>query len=388
MSLGYAVTAWAWNSPSQAVWEQEKAETEAQEPYEAVDHHQIPEEQLLDSVIEYEELGSLIHRNNSSVQEVIYQTETTKQQYTQIRDSMYAEKSDADWKKDEAEDEGDMEAYTEYAALEATYKMAAKSYNSMLKSLNSATSNSSRVTLEKQLTYAAQNLMISLQSIQQQKEQLLKMEEWYSAQYETMLARQQAGTATQADVEDAYQAWQESVLSVDSLEANEDSVRQSLYLMLGMDAGAEWEIGEIPSADRENISEMNLEQDTQTAINNNTEIIAERKTASDGTTEGIKKKQRTLEELEEKLKIKMQQLYEQVLQAEHACETALVGYESAEAEWNCAQKEMELGMLSQTQYLQEELAYIGQKTNLEAAELTLFQALESYRWAVEGIVGS
>lgn len=396
--LGYGMTAWAWESPSRAILEQEMQElssgrvqeettqeTEMESLYLAVDHHQIPEEQLLDSVIEYEELGSLIHRNNPSVREVMYNTETTKQQYRQIRDSLYAEKSDADWKKDEAEDKGDMEEYVEYATLEATYKMAAKGYNSMLKRLNTSSFNNSRVTLEKQLTYATQNLMISCESIRQQKEQLLKMEEWYQAQYKTVQAKMRVGAATEADVQDSYHAWQEIALSVDSLEANEESIRESLCLILGMDEMEEIEIGEIPSADRESISQMNLEQDTETAVNNNVQIITERKTASDGTTEGIKKKQRTLEELEEKVRIKMQQLYEDVLQAEHTYETASVGYSSAEARWNNAQRKKELGMFSQTEYLQEELAYIQQKTNLEAADLTLFQAIENYHWAVNGI---
>ena len=43
-------------------------------------------------------------------------------------------------------------------------------------------------------------------------------------------------------------------------------------------------------------------------------------------------------------------------------------------------------MFSQEEYLQEKIQYINKKTALETADLSLFQSLETYDWAVKGIV--
>lgn len=132
-----------------------------EELYQAVDGNQIPEEQLQDNVVEYEELGSLIHRGNQNVQEMIRNTERTEQNYQEIRDYLRTEKAGANRDKKEAKDDGDMEGYAEFSMLEEIYSSAAKSYNDMIKKLNSTSSNQNRLQLEKQLTSAAQSLMIS-----------------------------------------------------------------------------------------------------------------------------------------------------------------------------------------------------------------------------------
>lgn len=43
-------------------------------------------------------------------------------------------------------------------------------------------------------------------------------------------------------------------------------------------------------------------------------------------------------------------------------------------------------MLGRAEYLQEELKFTQKKTGFESADLELFQALETYKWAVKGIV--
>lgn len=108
-----------------------------------------------------EELGSLIHRGNQNVQEMIRNTERTEQNYQEIRDYLRTEKAGANRDKKEAKDDGDMEGYAEFSMLEEIYSSAAKSYNDMIKKLNSTSSNQNRLQLEKQLTSAAQSLMIS-----------------------------------------------------------------------------------------------------------------------------------------------------------------------------------------------------------------------------------
>ena len=82
----------------------------------------------------------------------------------------------------------------------------------------------------------------------------------------------------------------------------------------------------------------------------------------------------------------MQQLYDQVLQAKQSYDAAKTGYEGAVIRWENAERQYDLGMFSQEEYLQEKIQYINKKTALETADLSLFQSLETYDWAVKGIV--
>ena len=95
------------------------------------------------------------------------------------------------------------------------------------------------------------------------------------------------------------------------MEKQQTSVDQSLDLLLGADDNES--LADIPPTDTNRLSEMNLEADIQKAIGNNGDLIAERAAKSAGTS-SVNKKLRTLDELEEKVRIKMEQLYEEVNQ--------------------------------------------------------------------------
>lgn len=353
--------------------------------WQAVDGHQIPEERLGDFVIEYEELGSLIHANNRDVQNLAGSTENRRQDYTEMKEYLRSEQADAARAKREARDSGDMEAYEANASYEAIYKNAIKSYNKMIEGLDKYSSNKGQITLEKQLTCAAQSLMISYQSIRLQKEYLSRMEELLRTQYEHTTLQQSAGLATDQDVQRAYNNWSDARISLDSLESGGISVYQNLCLLLGVDETGTMEIQKIPSVDLQTIAEINLEEDTKKAMGNNLDISSTRNTESGGTA-GIEKKRRTLAELEETLSVKMKELYQKIQQAISARDAAQTGYQNAQTAWNLAQSKYHMGMLDKAEYLGEEMQYIQKQAGLEAADLELLQALEDYQWAVRGIV--
>ncbi len=362
--------------------EAETVET-VESAYTAVDGNRISKERLEDGIVEYEELGSLIHYGNLSIQEMIDSMERTRQEYQEIRDYFRTERASANAKKKEAKEDHDMESYGEYASLEAVYSSAAKSYNERIRKLDRYAANKNRLSLEKQLTNAAQNLMLSWQSIKLQREYMEKMAELYQAVYENTKLGQSAGLATERDVTAAYQEWKDLEVSLSGIEDSEDAVCQNLYLLLGTDDGVS--LANIPPVDTEQLSEINLEADIQKTIGNNGDLIAERDTKSAGTS-SVNKKLRTLDELEEKVRIKMEQLYEEVNQKKQAYNAAKTGLDGADIQWKNTQSQYAMGMLSYVEYLQKQLQYVQKKMAFASADLALLQALENYHWAVKGIV--
>lgn len=358
---------------------------DSSEIYTAVDGNQIPEERLSDNAIEYDELGSLIHANNLSVQEIKKSTDITRKEYEEARDYLRAEAGDSMRDKDEAKDDGEMEVYMEAKSLQAIYNSSAKSYSDRIKDLNKYSANQSRISTERQLTSAAQSLMISWQSLELQKEYTEKLTELYKAQYENTAVSQAAGLATDQEVTAAYNRWMNMSVSADSLADSQETLRQNLYLVLGVE-GEEMKLQKIPSADPEHLEEYDLEADTKKAVNNNSQVISERTSTSDLSTAGMNKKTRAESEMEEKVRIKMQQLYEEVTQAKQSYEAARTGFSSAEIRWSNAGQKYSLGMLSEAEYLEEQIQYVQKKTAFESADLALLSAMETYDWAVLGIM--
>ena len=74
-----------------------------------------------------------------------------------------------------------------------------------------------------------------------------------------------------------------------------------------------------------------------------------------------KQKLRTLDELEEKVRIKMEQLYEEVNQKKQAYDAAKTGLDGAEILWSNIQNQYRMGMLSDAEYLEKQLPYMQKR---------------------------
>ena len=164
-----------------------------------------------------------------------------------------------------------------------------------------------------------------------------------------------------------------------------ESVYDSLCLTVGQDTDGSLTIASIPEADESRISAMNLETDTQKAIGNNTTLINERHTSAESSTAGSENKKRSVAESEDKLTIKMKQLYQDVLQKKEERDAAKTAYENAGLQKQAADAKYRAGMISQTEYLSAEMEYIGQTASYRAADLAFEQAMDTYDWAVLGL---
>ena len=337
--------------------------------YVAVDGNTVTEERLTDRVIEYDELGTLVHTGNPDIKEMTGTTEKNRQEYTEIRDYFLVEAGSAGEKEETR-----------------SYRSGVKTYNKMIESLDSNSSTKNRTNMEKQLVNAAQSLMISYESVSSQKEYFSKMEQLYSKLYSQMQLKQQSGMATAQEVESVRNMWLSMQASLLSAEGSEYSVAEGLFKLLGIEDGDSVQIARIPPVDTSRADTMNLEEDTGKALGNNLELSSARSTSSGKTTSSIAKKDRTVTELEQEIKISMEELYEQVLQAQTSYQAARTGMSGADLSWNLAGRKQQLGMLSETEYLEAEIAYLQKQNELRSAELNLLQAMEAYDWAVKGIM--
>ncbi|WP_349673575.1 TolC family protein [Lacrimispora sp.] len=351
-------------------------------------------ELLQDNVLEYEELGDriqLFNPNMISANEMYWSAmDDVKDQYM----AAYEDARDYGEDADDLKDAGGLsttDGQILYATLRA-YEKAMKSAGDKISRAyryNTKTNESSYEPVRKgvkQLTSGAQQAMIGYNMAAAQQKTLQTMKEMYEKLYHATVSMQGLGMATDADVTAA----KKNLLNAESALAGLDNTVESLGSTVKLLTGWTWEskpqIQSVPSADLSKLEELNLQEDTASAIRNNYTLIDERHRKTDRSSTRVKSKFRSEEQMEQNLSIQMEQLYQEIIEKKKNYEAACTAYDQAVVVKNAADIQFKNGSISQIEYLGQMLSYYqaeGEKTN---ADLSLRQAMELYYWATEGLL--
>lgn len=370
------------DTQGESIYAYKNADTDGD--YAPVDGGNITDEQLGDKVIEYEELGTFIHKYNTTIKNMRTSSDSTKNQYKTLKAELSTELWDSVKDADDARSDGDSEAYNTYKSYENIYKSAIKGYNSMIDRLNSYGSTQNIKNTEKTLTSAAQELMISYNSLKLSCESAEKACEYYDALYNNTLLKVSAGTAVQLDADNAKARCESARASLTSLEGSLDEVYKSLCIMLGIDENAGYTVADIPDADFFYISSIDKDADMQKAVNNSSSVKSTRHNKStDTTSKNIKEKTEAANE--DNAKIEYNSAYSSLIEAENSLKSAELGLEKTNEDWKNAQNKYRIGMLSKADYLEAELSYLMGVSEYEGSRMQLASAVSSYKWLLEGI---
>ncbi len=354
----------------------------------------VTEEQwnkLHDQTIEFDELSDLIRYFNPDIQNIADAAgnELSNQQY--VYDEMKIYIRDLNDNAQSLKDSGaaDSEVGNQvYTALKDAVKglnKGADTLNKVIKRIDSGVKkNVDRYS--KTFSSAVGQIMIGYNSALANRAMVQKVLDISVAGYEAQSISFQQGMATEADVLAANKGVLAAQASLEQLDNTIDGLKRSLCLMTGYSADAEVQIGGVPQLDLSLISSLNLEADTAKAVGNNYDLIEKRRGASGQTTTGIKTKEASLSEGEQNITVAMQSYYQGILQAKSAYDAACTSYEKAVLEKNKADRSYQLGMVSKLGYLQAQMAFLQAEGTKESAYNTLYQAYDTYQWAVNGII--
>lgn len=341
------------------------------------------EKSLEDNVLEYWELETLIRRFNPEVQEAMSVYNRNVDQYADLWSQLRFYQSSAYTDKRNAKQEGDSETYSYYASEEETYRSAANTYKKMYDNLQTASETHSIRSTIRQLTVAAQSLMISYESLCLQKDTLEQQMEVCRKQYQLETVKKEAGMATKADVLEAQKQLEAAESDIAALQESMGSIYSSLCLSVGKENDGSVAIAPIPIADISEADTMDLEADTKKAIGNNTALIEERHQKASGTSAKIGRNG-VVEEDEQQLTSEMKRLYEEIMQKRSELETAEISYSAAQKTYELAEIQAQAGLLNQEEVLTEEMDMIQAEADYRSAGLAYTQAVDTYKWAVAG----
>ena len=290
-------------------------------------------------------------------------------------------------------------------------KAAVRAQISALKSQASATRNtlffsnqqinSSRDYASRTLDRTTNGLAWQVESLMNQYQQLLsqrqiaaKAVELSQRARDLQVQMESQGMAVSADVLSASAQLSSAQDQLKSLDDGIETLRETLCSFAGVSPGGDMQIGAVPAADAAAVSSIDLTGDLEKAVNNNYNVIAMRSGGSSQSlveqqlvksTTAKKNKLRDTEYTENQVRSNVQTLYDDILEKKALYDSASTAWQSAQNTWNAVQVQRQTGMISDVQYLQQELAYLQAKSQMECADLNLQQSMRSYEWAVKGV---
>ncbi|MCD8371257.1 MAG: TolC family protein [Clostridiales bacterium] len=346
--------------------------------------------QLRDDVLEYEELAGLIHEYNATVQQNAIDYAYFRNEYgetntewadkyrelaSDLRDAIdYPDIDDSSYGTQMAQaitNEASADTYEESAddALEDIY----------VKYLEYSQE-------EAQLVQSAQTLMISYYLNQLQQQIDTKTQELSQLTYDYTVKQRDVGMATDIEVLSAFESLRSTEQALIDDQTAIDSGRKSLLVLCGWDANADAEIRSIPEVDEERITQMDPTTDTETAIANNYTLLSNTRQYENARSNDKKETLAvSMADNERNIKASVSSSYQSVLSSKIAYDLAVTQAALEAQNLTIAQTKAANGQLDvlslQTQQNTTETAAL----NVEVARLNLFQAIQSYEWAINGL---
>lgn len=380
---------------------------------------------LQDNVMEYGELGDLVREYNPMVQSQI--TAVYNNSIQQMKDMEATFKKNANtydrWMKDLRDEydfsndeamkligmsamadqgqiaESDLQAaihasgmdsnvlgnYSTYLVNKSTFQAIGNVYHDTAERFEGISTTADLDNAIDQITAGTEQLMNQYNQLLSQRELVEKNKELNAAMYQMKTIQMQAGMTTQVEVLAAQKdmlAAESNLMQIDSGISN---LRQTLCMMTGWSWDANPEIGTIPEAAPDRFARMDPEADVVRAMNNNYTVRKTRHSKPKGDNRTRTSFFRTVEETEQKAQAKLHDLYQAVVEKKAASDAADNAFEAAELDRGKAERQRQAGMLSEIQYLGTQVSYLQKKSAKETADMALFQAMEDYDWALDGV---
>ena len=350
-----------------------------------------------DNVLEYWEIPGLIEHYNpaylNELEKFYYNpdgsTGLSKEQLGWIAAELRYEAEVLEAEMEEKLESGELvkgsTGHQDYKDNIKTFKRRAREMESAMKG-NASTKRLLRIarnqlTVEVSAKMREYQMQVSQQAIQ------MKNLEIAEAAYNTAKRQADLGMYSAAQLRIAENARNAAQALADASAAAVIQKRSELVAPLGWAYNGNPEIRPIPEPDLTKIDAYDLGSDMETAVNNNYDLGDIRKTDS-SEYGGAKEKREELDTATKTVKMQFEMLYKNVLSAKESYSGAMTAWTAAENKKNLADRKIALGMLSRNEYLQAEADWLTAKASKEQAELNLSAAMETYEWAVKGLMKS
>ena len=206
------------------------------------------------------------------------------------------------------------------------------------------------------------------------------------SRYEAMAVKAGQGMATQAELLGAREKMEAAQAALETNDRERDGLRRELCVMTGWDHDAQPDIREVPVPDAGEMDQIDLEFDKERAIEQNfTQTANERRLTFTGNGTQWDVMNQKVETGRRQIEADVEARYKLLEQARADYEQAAGELELARTGAQTAERKYSLGMISKNEYTQQQGTMASSQSACDTAGLKYRQALEDYRWAVNGL---
>lgn len=207
--------------------------------------------------------------------------------------------------------------------------------------------------------------------------------------YELAQTKRSAGTITDADVLTALEAVQDQENTIQKMEQQVESARQSLIVMLGWDSSATPTIGELPKVDLSVVDQIDLSADQQTALEKNYTLLVNQRKSENAVSDDTKRNlNTTIAGNERKIRASVASAYQNLKNAKLAYEQAQASLTTQERQASLSEQKLSVGMITAYENQTQQIALTNSRLALKEASISYQDALETYRWNVNGLASA
>ena len=206
------------------------------------------------------------------------------------------------------------------------------------------------------------------------------------SQYESMVVKAAQGMATQAELLGAQEKAEAARAAIEANEKERDDLRRELCVMTGWSYDAEPEIREISIPGIEEADRIDLAADKEKAQETNySQAANERRLKHTGNGNQFDVMVRKVESGLQQIEADVEARYNQLKQAQSDYIQAEGEYQVEARSAQAAERRYQLGAISRNEYLQQQGGLASKESARDVAGLKFRQAMEDYRWAVNGL---
>ncbi len=341
---------------------------------------------LRDNKIEWDELQDLVHEYNPTVSNawITFRQQDHNGAYNIDYDAALRA---IDENYDEAVAKADGNALQE--ALATMQQQVSSAQTTVDSSAQSTDREAAKLTISKTELTSTETIRKSIinyysAGLQQEMDKLT--EQHLASQYETTMRKQAVGSATNLDTLAAKESAEQAKLTVQADETARNKTLQLIRVNLGWKYNDSPELCAVPMPTEAQLSAMDLEADTKTALANNYSIaINERKLAVSEADTNRSSLSTTIENEKQAVRSDMISRSQAVRQAQNALAQAQLSQSNAENTLQKVQRNHDVGSASARDLENAQYAADTAALSTKMAEYSLATAYYDYVAAVNGL---
>ena len=280
------------------------------------------------------------------------------------------------------------ESLDQSKVMRKALKSGLESIGKTTRSLTYGKKNSeiSLAPLKNQLTSVVEGLVISYKTLETNRTMAAEQVALYETLYGTYQSMEREQMATAQALAGYKQNLDSAKASLMQLDAGMAQLKANILVQCGYAPDADVLIAEPPKADRNYLSERDIDADRKTAIGADSSVKTAGK-VSNYSGDVLKYRDANSNAAESAAKISFDDIYSGLKKQLILCDASDTSLRIAELTEASADTKNSLGMLGKGEYEGLKMQYIASRASAGINELNLLQATENYKYAVLGIMG-